>query len=392
MVLKLASPQDPEVVNRRVLAVDDDPILCELMREQLATLGWRVTTADNGEAAMTALAQDVPDLAIIDISMPMLDGFGLLRHMRQNPRTVDLPVIVCTSHNDRQAIDQAYRLGATSFVTKPINWPQFLHTAKFVARSGETERALRQAEADAVASGRTMSAMFQVLSHELKTPLSAMIGLTAVMDRTLRTKFPDDVGPEMHHVIEAAQRLNAIVSDIMLLSKAVTGSHHDQADVTSLSEIIEDGLAGLKAKAAERKVTVVQRPIANDACFRCEPRLLRQALFKLADNAIRFSSEGGKVEIWGDIRGNGSIVISVKDDGPGLSAQKLKDCLQPFLQELTGYARPVQGLGLGLPIAKAIAEAHGGELTIQTAPGKGLLAAIVLPATLLVPNAAKHYA
>ena len=111
-------------------------------------------------------------------------------------------------------------------------------------------------------------------------------------------------------------------------------------------------------------------------------RSLERAISAVIDNAIKFSFDGGTVELWGHVRSNGSIILSVKDSGPGLSQQKLRECLQPFVQENMSYSRPADGLGLGLPIAKAICEAHGGELAIQTSPGTGLLAAIVLPASL----------
>lgn len=391
--MALTSPDShvPGVRRRKVLVVDDDAILREVMAEQLGSLGWEVATAENGEDAITAFALQVPDLAVIDITMPRLDGFGLLGHIRQNPRTLDIPVIVCTSHNDRDPVERAYRLGASSFVTKPINWPQFLHHAQFVMRSGETERALRVAEAEAQAASRTKSAMFQVLSHELKTPLTALIGLTDVMDRALRNKTGQDAPEELGHIIDAARRLNVIVSDIMLLSKAVSGHQREHFTATTLGEVLEDGLAGLKTKAVERKVKLLVRPAENDAFFMCDERLLKQALAKLADNAVKFSPEGSTVELWGHVRANGSIILSVKDEGPGLSQQKLRECLQPFMQENSGYSRPAEGLGLGLPIARAICEAHGGELAIQTAPGLGLLAAIVLPPSLLVRQAeVKH--
>ena len=384
--------QLPDRPRRKVLVVDDDVILREVMAGQLAGLGWQILAAENGEEAIGVLAREELDLAIIDISMPKLDGFGLLRQMRQNPRTIDLPVIVCTSHNDREPINRAYRLGASSFVTKPINWPQFLHHAQFVMRNGETERALRAAEAEALAASRTKSAMFQVLSHELKTPLTALIGLTAVMERTLRSRNEPGVLQELEHVVDAASRLNGIVSDVMLLSKAVAANPREQFSASILSEVLEDGLAGLKAKAAKRKVQLVVHPTETDVRFFCEGRLLHQALSKLADNAVRFSPEGGTVELGGHIGPSGSIVLSVKDNGPGLSQQKLKECLQPFIQENMGYSRSADGLGLGLPIAKAICEAHGGELLIQTAPGKGLLAAIVLPPSLLLPQVEMKHA
>ena len=381
-----ASPDgtNSEAPRRKVLVVDDDAILREVMTEQLCRLGWKVTAAENGEDAISQIGQDCPDLAIVDISMPKLDGFGLLRHLRQNPRTLDLPVIVCTSHNNREPIEHAYRLGASSFVTKPINWPQFLHHAQFVMRNGETERALRAARADALAASRTKSAMFQVLSHELKTPLTALIGLTSVIDKTLRDRTDLGVSDELEHVIGAATRLNAIVSDIMLLSKAVAGIQRRDYSPATLGEILDDGLIGLKSRAMQKKVNLLVRPLNQEARLNCDLRLIHQALSKLVDNAIKFAPEGSTVELWGHVSPIGSIIFSVKDEGPGLSQQKLKDCLQPFVQENMSYSRPTDGLGLGLPIAKAICEAHGGELAIQTAPGQGMLAAIVLPSSLLI--------
>lgn len=321
--------------------------------------------------------------------MPTLDGFSLLGSLRQNPRTIDLPVIVCTGLEENEAVERAYRLGASSFITKPINWVQFLHHARFVMRSGETERALRSAEAEAVLAGRSKSAMFRVLSHELKTPLTALIGLTSVVERQLRGKPDLGIAQELDHVIEASRRLNTIVSDIMLLSKAVAGPQ-DQFTAERLSDLIEDGVAGLRAKAADKNVRLLVRAQETEVRIRCDSRLIHQALARLVDNAIRISEPGSAVDVWGHTGSGGTSILSVKDYGPGLSAQKLKECLKPFMQEDQTYARPSEGLGLGLPIAKAICEAHGGELAIQTAPGKGMLAAIVLPPGLLVMPVVKH--
>jgi signal transduction histidine kinase len=129
------------------------------------------------------------------------------------------------------------------------------------------------------------------------------------------------------------------------------------------------------------------RPLESDLMLLCDQHLIRQALAKLIDNAIKFSPQGETVEIWGHATVNGEAVMSVRDHGPGLNQAKLKDCIQPFVQGNMSYARPAEGLGLGLPIAKAICEAHGGELAVQTAPGQGLVAAVVLPRSLVLDRA-----
>jgi signal transduction histidine kinase len=365
---------------KRVLAVDDDPILREVMAEQLSALGLETVGAENGEVGCTLIGRESFSLAIIDITMPKLDGFGLLRHIRQHPRSVDLPVIVVTSHDDPASIDRAYDLGASSFVTKPVNWPQFAHHVQFVVRSGEIERALRLAQAEALSASKMKNALFHILSHELKTPLTALIGLTDVVSASLRDRLEGRDAEHLQHVIAAAQRLNATVSDILVLSKALSGEDRHLFAAVTVCDLIEDSIVGLKAKAREREINLIVRPPERDLQVVCDWHLLHQAVHKLVDNAIKFSPAGGIVEIWAHGREDGAAVVCVRDRGPGLSAARLRQCLQPFVQDDMSYGRPAEGLGLGLPIAKSIVEAHGGELLLQSSPGQGLTASIWLPA------------
>ena len=182
-----AAPKAPSgLPRRRVLIVDDDPILCEVMAEQFGAQGFDVAFAENGEVACDKIAGEHFDLAIIDLGMPKLDGFALLRHVRQHPRSVDLPVIVVTASGDKTSIDKAYQLGASSFVTKPVIWAQFTPHALFVMRNGQIERELRAAQMEAATAVRLKNGLFQVLGHELKTPLTALIGLTEVLSASLK--------------------------------------------------------------------------------------------------------------------------------------------------------------------------------------------------------------
>jgi CheY-like chemotaxis protein len=141
--------------------VDDDPLVREVMMALFADAGHAVTCAQDGEDACKIAARQEFDLAVIDLGMPELDGFGLLKYLRHNPKSADLPVIVATSADDPQSIEQAYRLGASSFVTKPINWPLFIHHAQFVARNGAIERELRRTRTEAVALVKMKNSLFR---------------------------------------------------------------------------------------------------------------------------------------------------------------------------------------------------------------------------------------
>ena len=135
----------------RILFVDDDPILCEFAQVYLATASAKIDVAADGQAALDALAIGRYDLLLVDLEMPVMDGYDLLERLRADPATEHLPVIVQTGREDVDAIDRAYRVGATAFVTKPLNWRLLSYQIRFTLRATRAEAALRhrfsQAEA-----------------------------------------------------------------------------------------------------------------------------------------------------------------------------------------------------------------------------------------------------
>ena len=369
-----------DALNRKcVLIVDDDALLCEVFAEVFTNLGYETVIAEDGEAACDLIARKNLVLAVVDLNMPKLDGFGLLRHIRQHPRTVDLPVIISTGHYDKASIEKAYSLGASSFVTKPINWAQFVHHAKFVIRNGDIERDLRLAESEAVAASKMKNGLFRILSHELKTPLVALCGLTDILSDALKSKVEAIEAEQLDHIVNASQRLNRLISDILILSKSFSGISSLTMATENMSDLLDDSIIGLDAMAKAKKINVRVTQPSKDVSLSCDSHLLRQAIQKLVDNAIKFSPEGGTVEIWAHQKPDMSTVISVRDNGPGIAPAKLAECLQPFIQEDMSYGRIAEGLGLGLPIVKAIAEAHGGQLICQSTLGQGMVAAIWIP-------------
>lgn len=126
----------------RILYVDDDPILREFAVVNLATERASVETAADGRAALAAISGEPPDLVLLDLDMPEMDGFQVLESLRADPRFRDLPVIVVTGREDVEAVDRAFAVGATSFVVKPLNWRLLSHQLRYVHRSAMNEKTL----------------------------------------------------------------------------------------------------------------------------------------------------------------------------------------------------------------------------------------------------------
>lgn len=126
-----------------ILFVDDDPILREFAQVNLATATARIDVAPDGRAALDVLGVRQYDLVLVDLEMPVMDGYALLERLRADPATAHLPIIVETGREDVHAIDRAYRAGATAFVTKPLNWRLLSYQIRFTLRAARAEAALR---------------------------------------------------------------------------------------------------------------------------------------------------------------------------------------------------------------------------------------------------------
>jgi CheY-like chemotaxis protein len=139
-----------------ILFADDDPILREFAQVQLASDMAAIHLAEHGQAALDHLAAHPVSLIVLDLEMPVMDGFDVLAHLRANPATADIPVIVCTGREDVAAIDRAFQAGATSFVVKPINWRLLSHQIRYVLRANQHDALSRQDLKALVKSSETL--------------------------------------------------------------------------------------------------------------------------------------------------------------------------------------------------------------------------------------------
>ena len=181
----------------RLLFADDDPILREFAMVHLATETADVLTAEDGEDAWEVLQREKVDLLLVDLEMPRLDGFGLVRRLRADPRFALLPVIVVTGREDVTAIDHAFNSGATSFLVKPINWRLLSYQVRFVLRAHRAEASLRAAEKKAGAEEAKALSTLKMMLRESRS----LLGLAMESDGPLREearRYAELLGDMIH--------------------------------------------------------------------------------------------------------------------------------------------------------------------------------------------------
>ena len=284
----------------RILIVDDDPIVTSLMRATLENDRFSVIEAADGAEGLQAYEQYRPDLLLVDVVMPGMDGYELCRELRSRPLSAYVPIVMATSRDDVASIARAYDAGATDFIPKPINWLVLNHRIRYILRASRAFEELRRnqdrliaAKEAAEEASRSKSAFLANMSHELRTPLNAIIGFSQVMASEMlgpiaTTRY---VG-YARDILASAEHLLGIINDILDVSKLESGKLDLVEEIIDLPKAIADMIVLVDGKAKAADIKLVARQQGDVPLLNGDLRKIKQIVLNLVTNAIKFSQIG----------------------------------------------------------------------------------------------------
>lgn len=363
-----------------VLVADDDPVYRDVASAALEQAGFKVTAVSDGGEAIAALKATLFDIAIIDLTMPVADGVTVIESGRSDGPNIHTPIVVITGHDDASAVDGAYKAGATSFLTKPLNWLLFAPHIEFVLRSGQVEAELRAANAAAAFLSDLKSQMMSALAREFQAPIKTIFGFSEL----IRKQVYGPLMPQMYGEMAidmglGAQQLNASLLKLMDFGKTLTKQLEIKAEPISIADLVNQSLSALGAKAERRGVVLkTQVNIPEGATVNADPGLLSQAVRSLMDNAIRLSPRGTVVEINAGLAADGAFGVWTTDHGPPIPAELVAEFNTRVTNRPSVMAQS-ESRDVGIKIAKILTEAHQGRLEIRSDPAGGNLVRLEIP-------------
>lgn len=375
-----------------VMVVDDDPRTRLFARSALEPAGFCVLEACDGYEALQLLETHTPDLILLDLLMPGLDGFATCRAIRCHPTAADIPVLMMTGMEDPETLLMSYEAGATDFTNKPINWPHLPLRVSFIIRYSRTTRMLKERERElclakeaAETASLAKSNFLATLSHEIRTPLNALTGNLELLSRSpLLTNQREYLADCM----AASRILLQVINDVLDFSKIEAGKLCLVDEPVALKELAQQLIRIFLPSAGQKGLQLRLEVAADLPASICGDALrISQIITNLLSNAIKFTEQG---EVVLELRystaspdsGKPTVQIVVRDTGIGIPVEQQHEIFESFRQLEDFGTRQFSGTGLGLAICKHLVDLMAGDISVTSRPGQGSAFMVVLPAVV----------
>ena len=369
-------PDVPEAkdasVPARILVVDDQPANIQVVGGVLGKLGHEIIPASDGPTALRRLALRPPDLILLDLLMPEMDGCEVCRRLRANPEWKDIPVIFLSAADDKDFIVRALESGGVDYITKPFN------QAELVSRV-RTQLALKSARDRLKQLAEDKDELLGILAHDLKNHLGGMqMSAQLLRDRVARPDNSDTRATQLaENIAHSSGQLLAFVKEFL----ANAAADHRISIKPATLNLSDAAAAAIQQyqEAARRKQLEIQATLpAGETAVLADVSALDQVLDNLLSNALKFSPSGKRIFI--TVTSNPTHVeCRIQDQGPGFTPE---DKARMFRRYTRLSARPTGGepsTGLGLSIVRKLVRAMNGELTCESVPGEGATFIVRLP-------------
>lgn len=369
-----------DLAGRKILIVDDDRINLRILSGILRSENYSLTQAESGEAALEAYAAQPPDLVLLDVMLPGMDGFEICRHLKATYGADSAPVIFITAKAESDDVVQGLAAGGADYLPKPFKPKEVLARIRTHLQSRlliERQKLLVDQLSKANAAKNRFLGM---AAHDLRNPLASIRGLAEFLtDGTVGALTPDqqDLVSTIH---SASQSMLDLVNELLDLATIEAGELKLMLEPHDLAALLEKSVFLNNIEAAKKgtKVTLAKHPELVRP--KIDSAKIRQVADNLISNAIKFSPPGSEITVEVNV-GADSCGFSVKDQGPGIPAAERDKLFKDFGKLSVKPTAGEKSTGLGLAICRKIVDAHAGSIMAQNLPIRGCEFRVTLPST-----------
>ncbi len=359
----------------KILVIDDEAAIRETILINLRKNGFETLSAVNGAEGIRIARTQSPDVIICDVRMELVSGLEMLAVIRKDPITTGIPFILITAESSRTSMRQGMELGADDYLVKPFTGSEII--AAVNSQLQKRQAVLLQAEQRL---NELRAQLSTTIPHELRTPLNGILGYADILRKQYTELEPQEVAQMSERIYRNAKRLNRLVENFLIYAQleiletdAAKLALLKQNKVEDVGAII-DSIATQKSYESARSFDLELHVESADLAI--SPDYFTKIFEELFDNALKYSKKGSRIQVLAQPH-NSNYVLTITDHGRGMTHDQISDigAYRQFDRKI--YEQ--QGTGLGLSVAKRLAEVHGGSLNVDSEHERRTTVTITLP-------------
>lgn len=350
-----------------ILVVDDTPANLEILTQMLKEKGHRPRPVPSGALAIRAAEYEPPDLILLDINMPEMDGFETCRRFKNSEQLKEIPVMFISARSETFDKIQAFRAGGVDYITKPFDIDEVSARIETHLKIRQLQTALESQYKELKQLEEMRDSLVHMVVHDMRSPLSVIKMALHIVHSRAENSLDEESLQDLQAAAECSDTLMVMVNNLLDVSRLEAGSVNIGDDIFIIEEVVNKVVEQFKLLTQKIVLDVSVSPTIP-AC-QGDAQMIERVVANLLGNAIKFTQAGQKISI-GACKEGDLVVISVVDEGPGI-AEEFQDKIFEKFGQVSQSKERSPSTGLGLSFCKLAVEAHGGQIQVESELGKG---------------------
>jgi signal transduction histidine kinase len=359
--------------------VDDVTKNLQVIGTMLRNAGYAVTPATSGGDALEAIRVRVPDLILLDLMMPGMDGLEVCRRLKSDVATQEIPVIFLTASNEMEHLVKGFEVGAVDYVTKPFNPPELLARVRTHLELKHARDVIFKYSVELRKLNEEKNEFMGIAAHDLRSPLSAIKGYAEMVVEDAQGLQHRELEENGQRIRESATRMAEMVQNLLDSNRIERGEMKLELKPTELGPLVQSVVESFHSRAQAKQQTLALEPSPEQSTLAIvDAQVFTQVIENLVSNAVKYSPPGKTIRIHFSSPPR-AVRCAVQDEGPGLNSEDQKRLFGKFARL---SAKPTGGehsTGLGLSIVKKMVEAMHGQVWCESQLTKGATFVVELP-------------
>ena len=370
-----------QLSGRKILIVDDDRLNIRVLGGILKADGYVLADANSGETALELYKGFQPDLVLLDVIMPGIDGFETCRRLMREYGDKSAPVIFITAKSDSDDVVEGLSAGGVDYLPKPFKPKEVLARIRSHLQNKILSEQRKMLVEQLSKANAAKNRFLGMAAHDLRNPLASIRGIAEF----LREGAVGPLNPEQNELIDtihgAAQSMLVMVNELLDLATIEAGELKVSLEIYDLGDLIAKSVSMINREALKKKTHVIFEPPPQPVTLKIDPAKMRQVVDNLLSNAVKYSPPGSTIRTFVTSHGSDSTCsFSVRDQGPGIPHDEHDKLFKDFSRLSSKPTGGEKSTGLGLAICRKIVEAHHGQIVAENLPDRGCEFRVTIPA------------